>query len=189
MKIKKLLMSLLFLFILIIGCFYLYLTNSIDLVMPKEKQMIIFTKIKESEDLPKSFYIQYEKLNPNGLNRSYTVSLLSHFSTKLKKCACEEIYAHPGFFDNYNRLASSIFIYEVNKMFGGKKCLDFALQNADFTNGIKGIKLASKKYFGKEINELNENEVLDMLIIYKNPSFYTRRKDKLIDYRDYILSK
>ena len=184
-------MTLFLIFIFIIGSFYFYLTNSIDSVMSEERQQIIFNEINESEELPNSFYIQYEKLNPNGLKRSYTESLLSRFSDKLKKCACEEIYAHPGYFDNYNRFAPHIFFYEANRKVGAKKCLDYELQNADFTNGIKGIKSASRKYFNKEINDLNENEVLDLLIIHENPSVYNplKRREKLIKRREYILSK
>ena len=188
-KIRKILIILFLTFILIIGCFYIYLTNSIDSVMSKERQEIIFAEINKSEELPNSFYIQYEKINPNGFSRSYTESLLSRFSDKLKHCACEEIYAHPGYFDNYNRLAPHIFFYEVNKKIDSKKCLDYVLQNADFTHHIKGVKFASRKYFNKEINELNENEVLDLLIIHENPSLYYRSKERLIKRREYILSK
>lgn len=192
-KIRKILMIPFLIFIIIISCFYFYLTNSINSVMSEERQKIIFTEIKESEELPNSFYIQYEKLNPNGLKRNYTESLLSRFSDKLKKCACEEIYAHPGYFDNYNRFAPHIFVYEANRKLGAKKCLDYELQIADFTNGIKGVKSASRKYFNKEINDLNENEVLDLLIIHENPSLYNplkgKGKEKIIKRREYILSK
>jgi hypothetical protein len=184
-------MTLLLIFIVIMGCLYFYLTNSINSVMSKERQLIIFNKIKESEELPNSFYIQYEKLNPNGLKRSYTESLLSRLSNNFKKCACEEIYAHPGYFDNYNRFAPHIFVYEANKKVGAKKCLDYELQNADFTNGINGVKLASRKYFNKEINDLNDIEVLDLLIIHENPRLYNplKRREKLIKRREYILAK
>ena len=190
-KIRNIIMTLLLIFIIIMGCFYFYLTNSINSVMTKERQLIIFNKIKESEELPNSFYIQYEKLNPNGLKRSYTESLLARLSNKFKKCACEEIYAHPGYFDNYNRFAPHIFVYEANKKVGAKKCLDYELQNADFTNGINGVKLASRKYFNKDINDLNEIEVLDLLIIHENPALYNSLKgrEKLRKRREYILSK
>lgn len=190
-KIKKIVITLCLLFILLISCFYFYLTHSIDSVISKERQENIFTEINESEGLPNLFYIQYEKLNPNGFKRSYTESLLSRFTGELKKCACEEIYAHPGYFDHYNRFAPHIFFYEVNSKLDSKKCLDYVLQNAYFGNGIKGVKLASKKYFQKEINDLNENEILDLLIIHENPSYFNplRRKENLIKRREYIISQ
>ena len=152
--------------------FYIYLTNGIDSVMTKEKQQKVFATIQDAPALPESFYEQYEKINPNGLERSYTASLLSRFFGKPKPCACETIYAHPGYFDAYNSFAPHIFMFEATHKVGGKKCLDFALQKIDFANGAIGITAASEKYFQKELVALNDSEVLDLLLMMENPTYF-----------------
>ena len=190
-KTKKILINLLSTLILVLISFYVYLNNSIDSVMTKETQKNLFSKIKKTEDLPNSFYIQYEKLNPNGLSRNYTQSLISRFTNNRKTCACEEIYANPSLFYNYTQFAPHIFFYEINEKIGAKKCLDYELRNKVFANGIVGVTEASQRFYNKEIKDLKDDEILDLLIINENPSYYNplRRKENLTKRRKQILSK
>ncbi|WP_159778970.1 transglycosylase domain-containing protein [Flavobacterium sp. 9AF] len=158
--------------------FYIYLRNGIDSVMTPAKQEKVFASIQAAPALPESFYEQYEKINPNGLERGYTASLLSRFFGKPKPCACETIYVHPGYFDAYNRFAPPIFMYEATRKVGGKKCLDFALQKINFANGAMGVVAASKQYFQKDLASLTDSEVLDLLLMMENSSYFNLLREK-----------
>ena len=177
-KIKNSLVFVLSIGLLFLLGFYIYLTNGIDSVMTPAKQEKVFPSIQAAPALPESFYEQYEKINPNGLERGYTASLLSRFLGKPKPCACETIYAHPGYFDTYNRFAPHIFMYEATRKVGGKKCLDFALQMVDFANGAMGVAAASEQYFQKDLTSLTDREVLDLLLMMENPSYFNLLREK-----------
>ena len=55
------------------------------------------------------------------------------------------------------------------------------LSKFDFLNNARGIKKATKLYYNKNIQDLNERECLELVIMTKNPSLFNkyRNQDKL----------
>ena len=58
---------------------------------------------------------------------------------------------------------------EIEKSTSQKQCLNWIAQNFDFLHGAKGIQNASKFYFKKNLENLNENEMEILVKMLDNP--------------------
>ena len=56
--------------------------------------------------------------------------------------------------------------------------MDFALQMVDFANGAMGVAAASEQYFQKDLTSLTDSEVLDLLLMMENPSYFNLLREK-----------
>lgn len=62
----------------------------------------------------------------------------------------------------YNRLHPIIIQRFIEKNCSQKKCLDYQLSIMDFGRNARGIEEACHLYFNKEVNDLNEEEVIQL---------------------------
>jgi hypothetical protein len=53
-----------------------------------------------------------------------------------------------------------------------KKCIDIIMEECFLGENIYGIKNGSKRYFNKEINELSNEELVSLIVLFKNPTRY-----------------
>lgn len=182
--------SFLFLVLSFIG-FVIYLENAIDWVMTEERQAQVFSRIENSPKLPKSFHKTMKKYYPEisqqtlwGLFYDKIISGFTWGNKKVKTCWCKEIYTHP-FANNKPFLYDWIISFEIEDRFSQKRCLDYVMFTEYFGKDVNGIKNASQFYYKKDLEDLNEKEILELSVIRiapnrYNPFFHSKRLQKRV---------
>ena len=82
------------------------------------------------------------------------------------------------------KIEELFFAVEITHVYSKKDILTMYLNNAYFGNGVWGVQDASRKYFGKNANELTVGEGATLAGILRNPSNYNP-----IDHMNYSLSR
>lgn len=76
------------------------------------------------------------------------------------------------------RKIEEIFIsLKLEKMYTKEQILEFYVNNIYFANGAYGIQAASKKYFNKDVNELDLSQITFLAAIPNNPEYYDPLKN------------
>lgn len=73
---------------------------------------------------------------------------------------------------NTSLVKRALYLLKIKKEFSPDECLKFVLMNYDFGNKNIGIKAASKFYFNKNIDNLNEKEIITLVVMLKNSALY-----------------
>lgn len=56
-----------------------------------------------------------------------------------------------------------------------QQCLQYNMAHFDFTRNNLGVEAASQYYFKKPVNDLTDDEVLEILVMYQNPTIYNKQ--------------
>lgn len=80
---------------------------------------------------------------------------------------------------------------KLDRMYTKEQILEFYVNNIYFANGAYGIQAASKKYFSKDVKELDLSQIAFLAAIPNNPEYYDPLKNEgnTIQRRNLILSK
>jgi len=157
--------------LLIATSFFIYLENGVYLVFEEEVLEELFDDIKTTPALPDKFIATLEKHYPNKFQQGVWGSIFSQIIGKPKnKCACREIY-FPHWKQNKFRPAE-ILALELDGKFTQRKCYEYNLNTTVFNSSIIGFESAAKYYYNKDIDELEENEILELDIKKINPILY-----------------
>jgi len=87
---------------------------------------------------------------------------------------------------------------KIESKYSKDEILDLYFNNIYFGKNIRGIRAAGICYFGKEINQLTEVELLSLLTILRGPNYYLNNPDKFRNrfillnqklYEDRLISK
>lgn len=70
------------------------------------------------------------------------------------------------------KLQELFFAIEINHVYTKKDILTMYLNNAYFGNGVWGVQDASRRYFGKNANQVTVGEAATLAGMLRNPSFY-----------------
>lgn len=70
-----------------------------------------------------------------------------------------------------------LLAYSVTKRYNKEEILSYYLNHINFGRGANGIKAASRVYLGKELNELNLNDMAFLASLPKNPNNYDPEKN------------
>ncbi len=62
----------------------------------------------------------------------------------------------------------------LDKDVSPKKCLDFYLSKFDFLYNTRGIEEASTFYYQKDLEQLNDDEMLELAIMTLNPAVFNK---------------
>lgn len=90
------------------------------------------------------------------------------------------------------RKIEEIFIsLKLEKMYSKEQILEFYVNNIYFANGAYGMQAASKKYFSKDVNDLDLSQIVFLAAIPNNPEYYDPLKNpnNTIQRRNLILDK
>ena len=97
---------------------------------------------------------------------------------KQRICNCETATTYIGPYRHGFSLTKKIYLLKIEKEFSNNECLKFQLLNYDFGNNIIGLKKASKFYFGKTVDKLNEDEIMTVIIMLENSRLYNPVRNK-----------
>lgn len=92
----------------------------------------------------------------------------------------------------YRRKVEELFLaIEIEKVYTKKEILEMYLNTIYFGSGAWGVQNASKKYFGKDVNELSLSEAATLAGIIKAPSVLDPYKnlDKAVARRNVVLNQ
>ena len=99
---------------------------------------------------------------------------------KNRNCPCENDSNYIGPYRHGFSFTKMIYKLKIEKEFTEENCLKFDFLNADYLYGNKGVKQASKYYFNKEIDELNEKEIINLILMLENPSLHNPKRERNI---------
>ncbi|MCF6142560.1 transglycosylase domain-containing protein [Flavobacterium sp. K77] len=101
-----------------------------------------------------------------------------HKTVKEKRCSCETATTFIGPYRHGYSLTKKLYLLKVEKEFSNNECLKFQLIHYDFGNGNIGVKNASKFYFGKTVEQLNEEEKIIIVVMLENSGLYNPLRNK-----------
>lgn len=185
MKKKVILTISLILIILIIGVFS-YIKFGGYIILDKQEREELVAEIKSSPQLPERFYEIYNVMKPNSLNPTSWLHFINHqANSKVNTyCACREaVYAaiYPGEVDAMIIMPTINF---VERNTSQKECLSFYIKK-------KAWYLNPNPLLNKDINKMNDYEMVGLILTIDNPTLYDRTKypDKLEEKINEVLNK
>lgn len=95
-----------------------------------------------------------------------------------KRCSCEVSTRYIGPYRHGYSLTKKLYLLKIDKEFTEEQCLKFELLNTDFKYGNIGIKSASKFYFNKTVDQLNEVEKITFVAMLNNATLYNPIRNK-----------
>lgn len=149
---------------------YNFLLSDFNPMFKNERFVYLTSALKETEkeDL-KSIVEIYNKI---------------HKTVKQRQCICEFATSHISPNRHGFSLTKKIYTLKIEKDFSKNHCLKFGLLNYDFGYKNIGIKNASKFYFSKSIESLNEDEKITLVAMFENSSLYNPLRNK-----DFLMNK
>ena len=182
--VKKLLCKILkavLILILLFFCFYKFLLSDFNPMFNDD----VFKSVKK--ELVKS---RKEKLN--NLIELYTEThdinsiKSSPFRNDIRFGLCPSLDLVRYFGYNFKAniklpFVKLIYALKIEKEFTNEECLKTLFLNCDYLNNNIGIRNASKYYFKKNYDSLNEKEILTLIVMFENPRLYDpiRRPEKV----------
>lgn len=159
----------------------IYLETSIDKVLSEEKQSELFNIINSTPDLPENFYYTIDKYYPDYFKYGVWDAIFQKtFSQEISRvCQCFDIYLHPGYVDNAIRAYQYILAMEIEENCSQKKCFEYNLSMQSFGFNIRGVNQAAEVFYNKNLEELTEREILELLVIRKAPTNYNPIKNRI----------
>lgn len=83
-----------------------------------------------------------------------------------------------SFETSYERKAKEIFLaIYLEKKYSKNEILEFYINNINYANGYYGIGAAAQGYFGKDVDELEIQEIAFLCAIPNNPTYYNPRQN------------
>lgn len=180
MKINKkyikriLIFSAIIIFIFISGT-YIYLTKAAYWKIDKNDRDMFISQIKSAPTLPERFYIIYNKIYPGSLENGQLHYLLNRDDTD-SECPCRlaAYNTHFTFLSDIHLVQLTFFVEDYLTQ---KECLNCLAYNFNFLNGIKGIENASKYFYNKDLSELSDSEIIELIVMMENPALYNKKRN------------
>ena len=148
--------------ILILIAFYIFLLNSYKFIYSDNEIKSFVNEINNSPNLPNEFYELYNKEFDHSLEKS-TIKYLSKSIYKLDSNRPVSIWTAIVFkikkdkitsFDKFYKIENSLAI-KIESLTKSKQQLNWLMENCDFGYKQIGVQNASKFFFNKELNKLN----------------------------------
>ncbi|WP_177205395.1 transglycosylase domain-containing protein [Flavobacterium akiainvivens] len=159
------------------ACIYLVLETGGCVITTSKERQAIKKSLAEAPELPQNFLDVYEKVYPGSMsNTIWGYAFKERFSTVDFKYPVRDaavtlaILRAKGTFWNTTFMAFMIENYATPQ-----QCLQFNLSRFDFTRNCIGAEAASHYYFKKPLADLTDDEVLEILVMYQNPSLYNKQ--------------
>lgn len=164
--------------LLSIGIAYVYIYNYYKKNISQSQLGNIVSEIKKTNSVSDDFIKIYCKVNNYKKNKTtnefilkFPIEVLQNKYTH--RCACFDANYGLIVWNTLDRISLGI---QLDEKVGTKKCLDYYLNNIDFTDNKKGVFEASRHIYNKDLNDLTEIEMIELSMISENPFFYNKNK-------------
>ena len=161
-----------FLAILIAGLF-LWLNFGVYTFTNSAERNAIIAEVKSAPALPERFLKIYAKVNEESMNRSIYSWFLDwanghNYSQPHIDASAEWTMTHRmGQMENIAAMA-----FFLSKNVSKEKCIQFQSARIDFTHNCIGVEQAARYYYKKPLASLNDDEMISIIAMYKNPSLF-----------------
>ena len=171
-----------------------------DFITEKEIDELVY-EIKSSKELPQKLYEIYEIEYPKSLTKDANLLLLNsiisnevyHKNPSIQLIQISGLVWKKSLVTNnfYYKLIELSLTWKIEEKTTQKECLNWVAEHYDFTNNIKNIQNASIFYFNKNLENLNESELIGLIVLMKNPRLYNpiRQKERYETKVNQILMK
>lgn len=174
---------------LVLSVFAYQVETSIDEVLNTNQQNELFALIDSTDALPNHFHETIERYYPEYFHNSNWSSLIKRFTrNKNSRNPFLDLYIPPFYIKRrtnvdrswiVSKTESWVIALEIEERYSSKRCYDFLMAITDFGSGMRGVKTASKKIFNKNLNELDQSEIL-ILHLMRNGSYYNPIKNPAV---------
>ena len=156
---------------------YFYLRNSSRGFMTDKELTEFVTKVKFAEELPDRFYQLYEQEHPNILSDNLNQQILNGLFTgnftkspSLLAAMISEISRQDTDSTKISNRKAYTLAWKLEEQSTQRECLNWALANYKFDLYIHGINEVANFYFKKDVSNLSERELSDIIALMKKPS-------------------
>lgn len=151
---------------------YVYLTKSAYWKISSSDRELFIANVKSAKPLPDRFYTIYDKIYPNALSKGQFSYFLDP-NYQESECPCRLASYTSGYTTNIHLVPLTFW---AEDHLSQKECLNFYAENFNFTHKVIGIQKASEAYYSKKLENLNDDEIIELIIIMKNPVFYNKKR-------------
>lgn len=130
-------------------------------------------EVKSAEEIPKNFLEVYNSIQHITNTSGQLFDLI--FENYNSNCPCLELANfRQNLTINNNRITGNKYIlaWKLEKEVTQQECLKFIVAKHDFLYNNIGIKKASKFYFDSSLDSLNEEQMMVLTLMVKNPALY-----------------
>lgn len=176
-KVFKILIYLVLIVILAGGIGYAYIRTNWSSFISENELTDFVTKIKYAEELPDRFYELYEEEYPEvlskNLNSQLTHTFISGEFVKSPSILAASI-SDFGRRDSDSLRVSNRKVYslawKLEEETTQKECLNWVVNNYKFGYSIHGINDVAAFYYHKQVSELSDQELINVISLMKRPS-------------------
>ncbi len=142
------------------------------LIIDKEDREYIIKEIETSPKLGNRFYEIYELVKPKTLKPDFSQHFFIHRSSNGGYCACREA-VYEAIYPKYTSAFEIMpLVSFVESKISKERCLDYYVIKRLDENDL-GI----RKVFGKDMEELDDRELIELALILQNPYWYKKKKE------------
>ncbi|MEM8525307.1 MAG: transglycosylase domain-containing protein [Bacteroidota bacterium] len=171
-----------FVIALSISVLYLrYIFSDFNQSVDHQRVDLLIEEIKSAEIYGEVVYDTYNQIYDEALERSYLGKFTYDLFGKIKECPCYTVAsATSSTIINYssNHLAENRYNIAriLEEQVSQKECLNYILANFNYSYNKIGIGEAARFYYQKELNDLEQKELVGLLIMEKNPMIYNPKR-------------
>ena len=162
--------------VLILAGFYIYAFKLPYFVLDEKERTRVVDSIKSSHQLPERFYEIYNIVYPNSLEQNqlqYLIAKEFSNSNERRECPCR-LASYGSEWTSSLRLNLPQKTFFVESFATQRKCLNYYASKIVFDKNTKGIEEASIMLFNKQLVELDDDELIEIILIMSNPSFFNK---------------
>lgn len=172
---KKLLIIATISFVSICISVYLFCEYGGYVLLDKEHCAQSVSVIKQSPNLPSRFYTLYNKVYPNALNKNLWKFYAEAFLSARVYQKNNNIYREVSYALGYYRIKDFIpSTFYLKAHVSPEQCLNCLMQRQDFLCNARGIRNASRFYYDKELEYLNDKEMIGLIVMIKSPGHFNK---------------
>jgi len=175
--IKKALRYCLMLMALVIAGLFLWMQLGLYLITDSTQRKMIVSEIKAAPPVPENFINVYSKVHPEEMNYSTYRCFFERVSGNYIDSPClAAAYMFYSTIRNANFFKWGTFAIYIDNNTTRKECIQFNMHRIDFTHNNIGVEAASQYYYRKPVANLSDYEILELLVMAKNPSLYNKNR-------------
>jgi len=175
---KTLRYSLVFIGLLIAGLF-LWLNFGVYTFIDGKTRNSIINSIEEAPELPDNFMRVYTTLYPESINNSFYHLLYDSLKGEHYELLPRSVaYDFSASVHKANFFKWAAFSMYINNNTSREECLQAIMWRYDFTHNCIGVDQAAQFYYRKPLVSLNDDEMIGIIAMYKNPSLFNPLSNK-----------
>ncbi|MGB0869112.1 MAG: transglycosylase domain-containing protein [Flavobacteriales bacterium] len=160
--------------------FITFLTSRFHQPFNENELKELIKNIEQEPIVDKRFFQYYSKFYRIDNTTNYLINLVSQKRSPTCPCLHISNLMVRGLDSGsiWNRITKNKFVYnyKLEYSLSQEQCFNYWISHYNFLYNNRGVKEASKFYFQKPVEKLNEDEIITLLIQLRNPSLYNPRK-------------